>query len=110
MAKTFGILLLKKKIFSVLITEIEISWQVHNFGNINPRKNIRFFEYVCFSEDVVVAEDLVAEEPAEIDGEIDSENSSSSSEEGTLCFLLRVLFSMAIRVVECSSGRFFSKN
>merc|ERR1711997_395203 len=35
-------------------------------------------------EDVVVAEDLVAEEPAEIDGEIDSEsdeNSSSSSEE-----------------------------
>ena len=53
---------------------------------------------------------MVAEEPAEIDGEIDSENSSSSSEEGTLCFLLRVLFSMAIRVVECSSGRFFSKN
>merc|ERR1711997_670263 len=35
-------------------------------------------------EDVVVAEDLVAEEPAEIDGEIDSEsdeNPSSSSEE-----------------------------
>merc|ERR1711997_1113547 len=35
-------------------------------------------------EDVVVAEDLVAEEPAQIDGEIDSEsddNSSSSSEE-----------------------------
>merc|ERR1711971_1279074 len=35
-------------------------------------------------EDVVVAEDLVAEEPAVIDGEIDSEsdeNSSSSSEE-----------------------------
>ena len=56
---------------------------------------------------------MVAEEPAEIDGEIDSEsdeNSSSSSEEGTLCFLLRVLFSMAIRVLECSSGRFFSKN
>ena len=50
---------------------------------------------------------MVAEEPAEIDGEIDSEsdeNPSSSSEEGTLCFLLSVLFCMAIRVVEFLSG------
>ena len=50
---------------------------------------------------------MVAEEPAEIDGEIDSEsdeNPSSSSEEGTLCFLLSVLFSMAVWVVEFSNG------
>ena len=38
---------------------------------------------------------MVAQQPVEIDGEADSEtdeNSSSSSEEGTLCFLLSVLF------------------
>mgnify|MGYP001345821993 CR=1 FL=1 len=49
------------------------------------KKKYQVFK-ICFSEDVVVAEDLVAEEPAEIDGEIDSEsdeNPSSSSEEGT---------------------------